>query len=363
MIKRYIIPIFVPHLGCPHDCVFCNQRRITNASHEIKREKVVDTIERYLSYFNRKALIEIAFYGGSFTAIDLSIQNQLLSLASTYKKKGLIDEIRISTRPDAITPDILDNLIKYQVNTIELGVQSLDKEVLRASARGHSCEEVYEAVELIRSYGFKLGLQMMIGLPTDNREKVWKTALQFVDMRPDYVRIYPTLVIRDTYLERLTDLNKYKPLSIKEAVDITTPLLALFYINEINVIRVGLQATENIQLGKDVVAGPFHPAFRQLVESNLYREIIDFYLGKKKVNTLGESFEIFANEKEISNIVGQGSTNISYFNGKYGFLRTKIYKGDVGPNNLDFKIGSYRETFNRLTLMEKYLETKLKYKD
>lgn len=270
--KHYIIPIFVPHLGCPHSCVFCNQQRITGLSTNVKIDDVKKKIEKSLKTIPRnKEKLEVAFYGGSFTGIEKEIQKGLLNVPYSYKKKGIIDEIRLSTRPDYINTEILGLLKRFEVDTIELGVQSLVNDVLKASGRGHVEEEVYRAAKLIKEHDFKLGLQMMIGLPKDTKERSLYTAKQIVSQQPDCVRIYPTLVIKDTSLEKLYLNGSYMPLSLDQAVNISTDLLLLFEYYNINVIRIGLQPTEKISLGKDVVAGPFHPSFRQLVESKIGR--------------------------------------------------------------------------------------------
>src|SRR5690554_912205 len=185
MSKRYIIPIFVPHYGCPHACIFCNQKKITNMTTTTRPQDVEEIIERHLGYFWKDLPVELAFYGGSFTAIDMDIQSQLLEVPYRYKEKGIIHEIRLSTRPDAIDDRILTNLKSYGVDTIELGVQSLDEEVLALSDRGHSREDVYDAVKLIREYGFNLGLQMMVGLPGDDKDKSISTAREFINMQAD----------------------------------------------------------------------------------------------------------------------------------------------------------------------------------
>ncbi len=353
MIKHSIIPIFVPHLGCPHDCVFCNQRRITNSSENITYESLEGTIKEYLNYFKPGSQVEIAFYGGSFTAIDRDLQNGLLAVALEYKSRRLIDEIRLSTRPDAIDKDILENLKSFGVNTIELGVQSLDDTVLNASGRGHSSKDVYRAVDLIKSYGFKLGLQMMVGLPKDSIETNIFTAKEFINLKADFVRIYPTLVIKDTFLADLYKGNKYKPLSLDEAVDCVTPLMMLFYLNDIDIIRVGLQTTENIQLGKDVISGPFHPSFRQLVDSNIYKEILSYYLDNLAGDFQGKELEIFMNSREVSNLAGQRSSNIMYLREKYLFKKVKINPMDSDTNSIRVKIGDFSDTIIFETIMEK----------
>ncbi|MDR7869915.1 MAG: radical SAM protein [Tissierellaceae bacterium] len=360
MSKRYIIPIFVPHYGCPHDCIFCNQKKITNISTTTTPKDVEMIIEKYLSYFWKDLTIEVAFYGGSFTAIDMDIQSQLLEIPYKYKEKGIIHEIRLSTRPDAINEEILDNLKKFKVDTIELGVQSLDEEVLVASERDHSVLDVYEAVSLIKSYGFNLGLQMMVGLPLDNPEKSLFTAKEFIKMSPDLVRIYPTLVIKDTYLAKLYNSGEYKALSVEEAVDICTKLLVLFNLNNINVIRVGLQPTENIQLGMDVIAGPFHPAFRQLVESNIYKLLLEDYFSSRRYITKGKEIKITANKSAISNISGQKSSNIKYLKNRYEFSKIKVFPDDNLIDEIIISLDNNTETLNLRNWMKEYI-AKLDY--
>lgn len=353
--KHYIIPIFVPHYGCPHDCIFCNQKKITNVSTNATATDVKREIERYLGYFNRDAFIEVAFYGGSFTAIDIDIQKELLEVPYEYRQSGIIDSIRVSTRPDAINIEILDNLKSYGVDTIELGVQSLDDNVLIASERGHSTESVYRASELIKEKDFNLGLQMMIGLPEDTWDSIIFTAKEFINLNPECVRIYPTLVIKDTNLENLLKDKKYESMDLDEAIEISTYLLMMFYLNDINVIRVGLQVTDNIQMGKDVVAGPFHPAFRQLVESNIFRVLLDYYLSEENINTMGKSLILGANKKNISNISGQKSINIKYLKGKYGFKKINIYNEDLNINEVSVNIDTFYDKIDIKKLMKFYI--------
>ncbi len=355
MTRHYIVPIFVPHFGCPHDCIFCNQKKITGLTTNVKPEDVENIINEYLGYFRKDSYIEVAFYGGSFTAIDMDTQSALLEIPYRYKTKGIIDAIRMSTRPDAIDNSILENLKKYNVDTIELGVQSLDETVLDKSERGHTAQDVYEASELIKSYGFNLGLQMMLGLPEDSFVKSLYTCREFIKLNPYNVRIYPTLVIKGTFLEKQYLQGKYKPLSLQEAVDQSSILLMLFYINDINVIRVGLQPTENIQMGKDVVAGPFHPSFRQLVESNIYRALLDFYFSKQDLETENKELILEVNQRTISLLVGQKSSNTIYLKERYGFINIRIYGNDYNSNEIVIKIDDFYDKINIKSLMKSYL--------
>lgn len=357
----FIIPIFVPHLGCPHDCIFCNQRKITGLSTNIQAIDVENIIEEHLSTFPKGPIkIEVAFYGGSFTGIDSRDQEKLLAVPYKYKKAGMIQGIRLSTRPDYIDKNILDLLKKYDVDTIELGVQSLDEEVLNKSYRGHSIEDVYRASQLIKEYGFNLGLQMMIGLVGDNREKSIFTAKEFIKLDPYCVRIYPTLVIKDTYLEKLYKDKKYMPLSVEEAVDISTDILMLFESHNINVIRIGLQPTENIQLGKDVVAGPFHPSFRQLVEANIYKNLLEDYLKNYSISKIEDEIIIVeANKKIISNISGQKSSNIKYLVEKFKLKKIKIYGEDFPLDIIKVHVGDKEDILSRSAAIEKILQDQI----
>lgn len=358
MTKHYIIPIFVPHYGCPHDCVFCNQKKITGLSTDITPSDVEKTIDEYLATFKPNATIEVAFYGGSFTAIDMEVQKKLLNIPYIYKQKGKIDGIRLSTRPDCIDDVVLKNLKAYSVDTIELGIQSIDDKVLKDSGRGHKAEDLYIASKLIKEYEFNLGLQMMVGLPSDTLEKAINTCRKFIKLSPYCVRIYPTLIIKDTYLEKQFLQGEYKPISLEEAIDRSSILLMMFKINNIDVIRVGLQPTENIQLGKDVVAGPFHPAFRQLVETNIIKLLLDYYFQLNNINTVDENLVIEANNKSISSIAGQKSSNIIYLKERYKFKKVNIYNKPMNMNSIRITIGEFYDKIDMELLMKSYLQDK-----
>lgn len=316
--KEYIIPIFIPFLGCPHDCAFCNQVKITNYKDNINKENTIRQINQYLSYFPKNEnLKEIAFFGGSFTGLDEKVMISYLEIALNYKKKGIIDRIRLSTRPDYINNSILDILKKYEVDVIELGIQSLDNEILNANERGHSKEDSIMASKLIKDYGFKLGHQIMPGLYKDSFDKAIKTGLESIKMNPDMVRIYPTLVIKDTKLEKLYKEGLYKPLSLDEAIEISSRLYMIYSYKKIPVIRIGLQPTENINEKKDVVAGPFHPSIRQLVETNIHKIYLEELINKYR---LKDKIKIHISNREISIIAGNKKANKNYFYKKYGLV-------------------------------------------
>lgn len=316
--KEYIIPIFIPFLGCPHDCAFCNQVKITNYKDNINKENTIRQINQYLSYFPKNENPkEIAFFGGSFTGLDEKVMISYLEIALNYKKKGIIDRIRLSTRPDYINNSILDILKKYEVDVIELGIQSLDNEILNANERGHSKEDSIRASKLIKDYGFKLGHQIMPGLYKDSFDKAIQTGLESIKINPDMVRIYPTLVIKDTKLEKLYKEGLYKPLSLDGAIEISSRLYMIYSYKKIPVIRIGLQPTENINEKKDVVAGPFHPSIRQLVETNIHKIYLEELINKYR---LKNKIKIHISNREISIIAGNKKANKNYFYKKYGLI-------------------------------------------
>lgn len=315
--RHYIIPIFVPHEGCPHDCVFCNQGRITGESLKkvslVKDESKVDaqfvrkTIEEYLETINKtNSTIEVSFFGGTFTAIPLEKQKELLQVAREYKESGIISFIRLSTRPDYINREILDHLKEYTVDIIELGVQSLDEEVLLRSGRGHGVNCVEEASKLILEYGFTLGHQIMLGLPYDTFEKDIYTVKRSIEMKPNICRIYPALVIKDTPMEDMYKQGIYKPYTLNEATRIATLLYAMYEDAGVNIIRVGLQPTDNINHGGDIIAGPFHAAFRELIEGNIFNKCVldNIDVDDKEVGIRIHSKDIsklYTNKKDIFN--------------------------------------------------------------
>ena len=320
MKKEYIIPIFVPHLGCPNDCTFCNQKKISGQTKKVTKQDVRNTIEYYLKNFKKDDnYIEVAFFGGSFTGIDSKIQEELLSVAYEYIKNKKIDSIRLSTRPDYIDKETLKRLKKYGVKTIELGVQSTNDYILKKCRRGHTFEDVKKASKLIRRFGFTLGHQMMVGLPESTRQDEIKTAKDLIKLKPKIIRIYPVLVISGTQLEEDYKNGEYEPLNVEQAVEISKELLILFASKHINVIRIGLQNTSEItnpnNPNSQVVAGPYHPAFRQLVESALWYDAISEKI--KKVNINIKDVQIDANPYDINNIIGHKRCNVTKIDNLY----------------------------------------------
>ena len=313
MKKQYIIPIFVPHLGCPNDCVFCNQKSISGQAKQVTKEDVKNIIEEHLKYIKKDSKVEVAFFGGSFTGIEEAKQEELLEAAYEYIKQKKVDSIRISTRPDYIDKRILKRLKKYKVKTIELGVQSANDYILKKAGRGHTFEDVVKASKLIRWYGFDLGHQMMVGLPESTTVDEINTAKQLIKLKPKMVRIYPVLVIKNTKLEKDYNEGKYKPLTVTQAVEVCKELVKLFVKKHVEVIRIGLQPTDTIANPEDdkseVVAGPFHPAFRQLVESGMWYDVIVEKI--KQLNTKVKEVVVTVNPVDVNNVIGQRKDNIN----------------------------------------------------
>ncbi|WP_294704386.1 radical SAM protein [uncultured Fusobacterium sp.] len=301
--KHYNIPIFISHFGCPNSCVFCNQKKINGRETDVTMEDLRNTIEMYLETLPKNSKKEVAFFGGTFTGISMGLQKEYLETAYEYIKKGEIDGIRLSTRPDCINYEIVEQLKKYGVTTVELGVQSLDEEVLIATERYYPVRVVEEACKILKEYGIKLGIQLMVGLPKSTFDSDYETAKKVLEMKPDMVRIYPTLVIKNTKMEQMFYQKEYSPLSLEEAIERTKKIMALLESNGINIIRVGLQPSEDLREDGVVLGGPFHPAFRELVETEIYHNFFKKIIEKEK------ELNIIANEKSISKLVGIKKAN------------------------------------------------------
>jgi histone acetyltransferase (RNA polymerase elongator complex component) len=307
------IPIFIPHLGCPFNCIFCDQKKISSQHQVPEINETLHIVERYLATMPPDADIEIAFFGGNFTSLPVELQESYLSTVQPFLESGRIGAIRLSTRPDCIDPDILARLGRYGVKTIELGVQSLNEDVLQASGRGYQVKQVVSACRLIKQFGFKLGIQLMIGLPGDTWEADFETVNMVIRLNPDMVRIYPTLVISGTALEKMYREDKYQPLELEEAVNIVALMYMKLQSHGIAVIRMGLQPSEDLLTPGTVAAGPFHPAFGELVEQKVYlqqaREVIEIY---RRQNPGKAQLALFINSRETSKLVGYRKSNLAY---------------------------------------------------
>ena len=341
MSEQYIIPIFVPHLGCPNDRTFCNQKSISGQTKQVTAEDVKQTIEEYLKSFKDESLHkEVAFFGGSFTGIEQEKQKELLEAAYEFIKTKQIQSIRISTRPDYIDKERLELLKKYGVKTIELGVQSTNDYILKKCKRGHTFEDVKKASKLIRRHGFILGHQMMIGLPESTKIDELNTAKDLAKLRPKIVRLYPVLVIKGTELEKEYQNGEYEPIPLLQAVERCKELYYFFTNKKITVIRMGLQNTDIISNPKnaksEVVAGPYHEAFGQLVEDSIWYDSI---LEKiKKFNVKVKEIAIKVNPENINNVVGHKKENIKKLKDLYDVDTKIIQSKEIKPGKFEIEI-------------------------
>lgn len=318
--SHYIIPVFVPDLGCSHQCIFCNQKKITGQNTAPTEIEVTDKILDYLETIPQTPGIirEVAFYGGSFTAVDLNLQRKLLKSAYRFLVNGQIDGIRISTRPDALSDEKMAILAAYGVKTIEIGVQSMDDTVLKKAGRGHTSRDVLRAASLVKTWGMELGFQIIMGLPGDTDEKETNSAWELIGLKPDMMRIYPCLVLKGTQLEELYQAGRYIPLSLDEAVKRCKKLLIMFESAGIKVIRIGLQPSEQINLEGDVLAGPYHPAFRELVESAVARDMVEYLVAGKISPKGSHAVKVLVSDRDVSVVRGNRGRNVEYFKAKYG---------------------------------------------
>lgn len=316
----------MPHNGCPCDCSFCNQNRITGVKTQPDAVDVKAAVEK-AGGSALKSETEIAFFGGSFTAIDREYMISLLSAAKEMIEKYSFKGIRISTRPDVIDEEILALLKEYKVTAIELGAQSMCDEVLAANRRGHLSGEVIWASELIKSFGFELGLQMMTGLYKDTDERAIETAGKIIALKPQTVRIYPTIVLKDTHLEELMEKGVYKPQTLEQAVELVSRLIPMFEDNGINVIRVGLHAEEELESG--MVAGPYHPAFKELCMSRIFlKRLLEQLLSVEKSGKI--KYNVLVNTRSLSVAKGQKKSNLNKLN-EMGFEVSFFCNDNIKP--------------------------------
>ncbi len=321
-----IIPVFIPHVGCPHDCVFCNQKKIAGTVSPPGGDEVSQIIENALHYSGENP--EVAFYGGSFTAIERPLMMEYLSAAKRFIDCGKVSSVRLSTRPDSIDEEKLSILREYGVRTIELGTQSMCGDVLKASGRGHTAEDTENAALLIKKYSFVLILQMMTHLPGSDDEKDIYTAKKIAALKPDGVRIYPTVVIRDTALEALWHAEKYTPATPETAARLGGELLEIFEQSKVPVIRFGLNPTDDLSDG-EALCGAYHPALGEMAQSERFLRLCKAEI--EKCGFRGGSIDIFVNPRRVSVMSGQKKCNKVRLMESYGFESVRI-SGDEKLN-------------------------------
>ncbi len=329
-VKRFIVPIFISNQGCPHRCIFCDQRRITGEE-KIGPDSVEGIIKTAInsSRFRKEQGIEVAFYGGTFASLPISYMKQLLEPVKRYIENSIVKEIRISTRPDSINEKVLNVLKEYHVKTVELGAQSLDNNVLRLSKRGHTAEDIINSFHALRNHGFKVGIQLMPGLPGDTKDVFRKSIEKTLELMPDMVRLYPTLVIKGTELEELYNKGIYKPLSLQEAVDICVEAVLALEGKGIPVIRIGLMNSGS--LIKNIVAGPWHPAFGFLVRSKAFIE--NCVIPQLKERKTKDKVVIFTNPRIIPLLRGHKNEGIRMIQNKTGIEIKQILPDDSVSEN------------------------------
>ena len=338
-----MIPFFIPHVGCPYICVFCNQSRITKNQSTVSDTGIQTlqtllepsymerTIKEYIGPHREDKYWEVAFYGGSFSAISKTLQEQLLTPVVKAYEAGLIDGIRCSTRPDALDEEAIDFLYDHYVRTIEIGVQSMDDKILENSKRGHTSQDVIDAVHRLRKKGIKVGLQILPGLPGETWQTMVNTAESISKLKPDFVRIYPVLVIEDTELADMYRKGLYEPLTVEQAIQYSAFLKTWFDFHHIEVIRIGLQSTEELDSGEGLVAGPYEPAMGELVVNEQYRQRIERVLldhdhefstlVKPNYGERNQTITVYYPRQLTSKIRGHQNRNVEYFEKTYSFIQ------------------------------------------
>ncbi len=310
--RKYNLPIFIPHRGCPHDCAFCSQKKITGVDTDVTADEVRKLISTFLSTVNAEnASVEVAFFGGSFTGMAIEVQESFLKVAAEFYPK--ISGIRLSTRPDYINREVIALLKKYGVTTVELGVQSNNDEVLAMNDRGHNFDDVKNASKQIVDAGITLGHQIMLGMYGSDAEKDRQTVEEVISLKPSCVRIYPVITLKDTKIHKYYNEGKYSPYTIEQAAELTKWAVMRFRENKIDIIRIGLHSSEDLERDANIVAGPYHPAFGEIVESLIYRDKIESQISDKTTY-----LEVKCPKGDISKVVGHKKMNKLYFKEKYG---------------------------------------------
>jgi len=319
-----IIPIFIKNRGCPHRCIFCNEKMIAGEQpDDVTEASVRETVGRYLSGpSKRDGETQIAFYGGNFTGLDQPEQSRLLEMTRPFLESGQVRSLRISTRPDAIDGHILDLLCAYHVKTVEIGVQSMNDEVLALSERGHDARDVIRAVRLLKERGMEAGIHLMAGLPGDSAERFAETAEAAVALRPATVRIHPTIVFKGTGLARMFAAGLYRPLSLEEAVRFCKPAVRRFTAAGIRVVRLGLQTTREMESPGNVVAGPYHPAFGALVYESIFCDMAASLLSRRRHPD--GTFVFLVSPGDVSHLRGRGQQNLNYLKNVFGLKEIVI---------------------------------------
>ena len=310
MNRPFIIPIFLPHHGCPHRCIFCNQTAITGMQdHLPSPAKLKLCIDEFLEFKTKsRHPVQIAFYGGNFLGLESDYIKSVLAAATRFVVAGKVDSIRFSTRPDTIDPQRLDILKPFPVATIEIGAQSMDDQVLSAANRGHTAADTEKAADLLKARNYDVGIQMMVGLPGDDETKSLATGRCIATLGPDFVRIYPTVVLTGSPLAELYQKGDYTPWPLERCVALVKKLCLWFQDNNIAVIRMGLQPSEDLDKNAAVLAGPYHPAFGHLVHSAIFLDKAAAALASEKDNY--DTVTLKVHPRSVSKMRGLNNNNV-----------------------------------------------------
>ncbi|MFP4158976.1 MAG: elongator complex protein 3 [Desulfobacterales bacterium] len=336
--KPYVIPVFIPHSGCPHRCTYCNQKAVTGTQERLPGpEDLRAEMEHWLQYRRKnRGFTEVSFFGGNFLGIEKDLVLRLLDEAAGWVKAGKIDGIRFSTRPDTIDNDRLDLLAGYPVSTVEIGVQSMDDRVLARVKRGHSADDSASAAEMLKNAGYRVGCQIMTGLPGEDESGAIRSAAAVASLSPDFIRIYPLVVLSGSVLASEYKKGSFRPLELEECVRRVAALYRIFSENRIPVIRMGLQASRDLNAGGAILAGPYHPAFGHMVFSELMlekaREVLD------AAGHLPETVELMVNPSSVGRMQGIKKSNIKKLEKNYPSVRRFLIRPDAGVDADDVVI-------------------------
>jgi histone acetyltransferase (RNA polymerase elongator complex component) len=332
--KTLVIPVFIPHSGCPHQCAFCNQSIITGQKLRLPDKKILHGIvTQYYQYKGKRELVELAFFGGNFLGLPHDKIIQLLEWVQPYIQKGKIDGIRFSTRPDTVCQQTLDLIRPYNISAVELGVQSMNDAVLLKSKRGHNSRDTMNALSLLKEYPFKIGAQVMVGLPRDTEVSLLESTKKLVDLAPDFARIYPLMVLKGSLMERWYLKGRYEPLSLEASIGLVKKMFHIFNAAHIKVIRMGLQASEMMEDESMVLAGPWHPAFGHLVLSEILYDIVCDKIERTPRGLKSRGLFLNVHPKSESRLRGNKNINLIRLNKRYSGLDFSIRLDEMIPIN------------------------------
>lgn len=320
----FIIPVFLPNAGCPHQCVFCNQSAVTGLRPKLPTAaKIESIIQRYLSFPRaHRGETQIAFYGGNFLGLDTDSVRLYLQTAGRFVQTGCANSLRFSTRPDSINAPSLEILEEFPVKIIEVGAQSMDDAILARSRRGHAAFDTLRAVKHLKAANYKIGLQMMVGLPGDTGSQTDASARQIAALEPDFVRIYPTVVLKNSPLAKWYRKGRYKPMSINDSVAIVKKIYLFFQTQGIAVVRMGLQISQDLGEGSQILAGPYHPAFGHLVYSEIYKDAISKQLASRKPPLGVVTLKV--HPRHIPRVRGLKNQNLRFFQDRFQIQNPRV---------------------------------------